>query len=92
MRFLSKMRAGTFLAIGVLQLVVTSPAQAAGFILLNTDMLAIVHVLQLAGSQKQCFMYSYDLNGNRLANNSLAYSTTAAWGSTVYGCFDWTAS
>ena len=36
-----------------------------------------------------CVAYSYDAAGNRTAQSNVA-TTTAAWGSRIWGCFNWT--
>jgi YD repeat-containing protein len=39
-----------------------------------------------------CVTYSYDPNGNRTAQTNLAVGSPppATWGSSVWGCFNWT--
>lgn len=66
-------------------LVLASPAQASSLLLLNSHMLSLFQ-----SASNQCFIYSYDPNGNRLALSNVTYSSTGAWGSSVYGCFSWT--
>lgn len=66
------------------QLALAVPAQASGLLLVNSGMLAL---FQSASSQ--CFIYSYDHNGNRLARSNLTYGSTGTWGSSTYGCFSW---
>ena len=36
-----------------------------------------------------CVAYSYDSAGNRTAQSNVA-TTTPAWGSSIWGCFNWT--
>jgi hypothetical protein len=73
----------------VFQLALAAPACASPIWLMNSDMLAL---LQITGNQGQCFLYTYDLNGNRLAGNNLIYGASGTWGTSVYGCFDWASS
>lgn len=42
------------------------------------------------GVQNQCLYYAYDKNGNRTSQNSQGFGA-AIWGSSTYGCFNWTA-
>jgi hypothetical protein len=44
---------------------------------------------QVLGNQNQCWVYSYDRNGNRIARTNLAYGATGTWGSMTYGCANW---
>jgi hypothetical protein len=62
------------------------PPTRAGGALLTGEMLAL---FQSAGSQNQCWAYSYDRNGNRTARSNLTYNTTGTWGSMTYGCSNW---
>lgn len=66
------------------QLALAAPAQASGLLLVNTSMLALFQ-----SATNQCFIYSYDHNGNRLARSNMTYGSTGAWGSSTYGCFGW---
>lgn len=85
MRLSVKMYARILSVCFLSQLVLASPAQASSLLLLNSHMLSLFQ-----SASNQCFIYSYDPNGNRLALSNVTYSSTGAWGSSVYGCFSWT--
>ncbi len=87
MRLFSKRRARLFAFLCVFQLIPTTPGKAAGLVLMNSEMLALI---QIIGSQNLCITYSYDHNGNIVTRNNLAYGAQGTWGSSVYGCFNWT--
>lgn len=55
---------------------------------IDSDLAAL---MQVVTSQTVCVVYSYDQNGNRLTQQNLGYSGTGTWGSSVFGCFNWTA-
>jgi hypothetical protein len=56
-------------------------------VILNSNLLALY---QIVSGQNQCFVYTYDQNGNRLTRSNLNPTATAAWGTAVYGCYNWT--
>jgi YD repeat-containing protein len=37
-----------------------------------------------------CVLYSYDANGNRTSQTNAIPSGTPTWGTSVYGCVNWT--
>lgn len=53
----------------------------------NSEVLAI---LQAVSAQNQCMIYAYDHNGNITARTDQTFGA-ATWGSSVFGCFTWTA-
>jgi hypothetical protein len=64
-------------------------ANAATYVLANSAMLA---AFQAISSQNQCTIFTYDHNGNITAKTNQPYGTTATWGSSAYGCFNWASS
>jgi len=50
----------------------------------------VIAALQGIAAQNQCLLYTYDHNGNITARVDQGFGT-AAWGSSVFGCFKWTA-
>lgn len=85
MRVAVRKSAKFLLILSASQIVLAVPAQASNVLVLNASMLALFQ-----SATNQCFAYSYDLNGNRLALSSVTYSSTGTWGSSTYGCFNWT--
>ena len=67
-----------------------APAAAAArvsrLLLANGNLLAMY---QIVSGQNQCFVYTYDHNGNRLTRSNLNPGPGAMWGSAVYGCYNW---
>jgi hypothetical protein len=67
---------------------IASPAHASGLLLVGSD---ISGVLQVLINPNICIAYTYDLNGNRIAQINTGFgSGGATWGSATYGCFSWT--
>lgn len=65
---------------------ISAPVSAASVCLLPYSALAAVSLQ--AGSR--CVYMTYDKNGNRLSRSSLVIpATSAAWGSSVFGCSRW---
>jgi hypothetical protein len=64
-----------------------APAQASSAVPMNSNLIALY---QIVSGQNQCFVYTYDHNGNRLTRGNLNPGATATWGSSVYGCYNWT--
>jgi hypothetical protein len=50
----------------------------------------VIAALQAIAAQNQCMLYSYDHNGNITARTDQGFGT-ATWGSSMFGCFKWTA-
>ena len=57
---------------------------------LATSAADLTALLGGTGAQNQCLSYTYDKNGNRTSQNNRAFGTTATWGASTYGCFNWT--
>lgn len=53
---------------------------------------ALLASAQVVAGQNVCFKYTYDKNGNRISKTNLTWGSGATWGSTTYGCFNWTPS
>jgi len=66
---------------------VPAAVRVANFVVANNNLLAMY---QIVSGQNQCFVYTYDHNGNRLTRSNLNPGATATWGSAVYGCYNWT--
>ena len=81
------LRLRCFVFLGALAL--GAPAQASGLWFANISLLASY---QIIAGQNQCFIYTYDLNGNRLARSNLNPGATPTWGSSVFGCSNWLSS
>lgn len=64
-----------------------TPARAQPFSFVHGDLLA---ALQAVSAQNQCMLYAYDHNGNITARTDQTFGA-ATWGSSVFGCFKWTA-
>ena len=64
------------------------PAWVSRVVAWNSNLLAMY---QVVSGQNQCFVYTYDHNGNRLTRSNLNPGATATWGSAVYGCYNWVA-
>jgi hypothetical protein len=69
--------------------VAAAPAAASRHLPIGGALLAS---LQVVGGQNVCFKYTYDKNGNRVSKVNLTWGPGATWGSTTYGCFNWTPS
>lgn len=54
--------------------------------------LSVIQLLALVqgASPNQCVTYAFDLNGNITTRTDAIYGATATWGSSAYGCFNWT--
>ena len=57
---------------------------------LVTLSVAMTSLVEAAGTQNQCLAYSYDPNGNRIAENQRSFDATPTWGSSTFGCFNGT--
>lgn len=66
------------------QIALAASAHASSLWVFNAGMLSMFQ-----SSTNQCFLYAYDHNGNRLSRNNLTFSSTGTWGSSTYGCFNW---
>jgi hypothetical protein len=65
---------------------ISAPVSAASVYMLPYS--ALVAASLQAGSR--CVYMTYDKNGNRLSRSSLVIpATSAAWGSSVFGCSRW---
>lgn len=84
MRLRLKSIARLFLVLCLSQTAFAAPARASSFLLVNSSIM-----LFLQSATSQCFVYSYDRNGNRLARGNQAYVARGFWGSSTYGCFNW---
>lgn len=89
MRSLCALRRSLALGACCMQILWAAPASAAGFWLTNTQLLLL---MQSVASQNECVSYTFDKNGNVLTKVSQAHGSAAVWGSSVFGCFSWTAS
>ena len=72
-------------ALSLSQIALSSPARAISPI--YADMSVVT--LFFASGTSQCFLYAYDRNGNRQGRSNLAYVTRGFWGSSTYGCYNW---
>ena len=77
--------AAMFTGLCLSQTILAAPAHSSVALIANTGLFAM-----LQSSTSQCMAYTYDRNGNRLSQGSVAYASNATWGSVTYGCFNWT--
>ena len=66
---------------------VPAAVRVSKVVVVNSNLLVMY---QIVSGQNQCFVYTYDQNGNRLTRSNLNPGATATWGSAVYGCYNWT--
>lgn len=65
------------------------PAQANGLITINSQIAA--SLMLLTSGSSLCVTYAYDKNGNRTSEVTVGVpSSGAVWGSSPFGCFNWT--
>lgn len=84
MSFERKIAARLLVFLCLSQIAIAAPARASGFLLVNSSIM-----LFLQSATSQCFVYSYDRNGNRLARGNQTYVARGFWGTSTYGCFNW---
>ena len=66
-----------------------TPAQARGMLLFGPQISSAA--MFLLGSGSHCVGFTYDLNGNRVAQTAATMGSGAVlWGAGSYGCFLWT--
>lgn len=80
---------GLLASLGALQMLFASPAQASSLAFANSH---ILMMFQAAGAPNQCVSYTYDKNGNITVRTNQTYGSGTTWGSSLFGCFSWTAS
>lgn len=89
MQLFCKHKTAIFAFLCGLQMTFFGPAHATPLVLLDSSLSSSLMVLISTGDL--CVTYSYDANGNRIAQSSHVFGTPGAvWGSGVYGCFNWT--
>lgn len=48
-------------------------------------------LIMLISSSAMCLVYTYDANGNRISLSTFPLDASGAtWGSSTFGCFNWT--